>query len=218
MQRKRLPDGPGFKAAARDPTLEIDISNKKLTDKDLSVFIDDLLECIREDLAKVVEFHLQGNNLTVKSLPKLGEAVALNAGEMRELDISNNNISVSPDPKDKAMWCSFLHSFKNCYVLKKLDLGGNPLGPVGLENLACVYIKSDLHFLEDDANAIVEHKHEERPFIEDPVAVKAAPGKENERSTRGSRPGKSPNKGKKALRQTSGRYKPPEQQDGTDKR
>ncbi|KAE8409452.1 hypothetical protein BDV37DRAFT_77074 [Aspergillus pseudonomiae] len=205
--RKRLPDGPGFKAAARDPTLEIDISNKKLTDKDLSVFIDDLLECIREDLAKVVEFHLQGNNLTVKSLPKLGEAVALNAGEMRELDISNNNISVSPDPKDKAMWCSFLHSFKNCYVLKKLDLGGNPLGPVGLENLACVYIKSDLHFLEDDANAIVEHKHEERPFIEDPVAVKAAPGKENERSTRGSRPGKSPNKGKKALRQTSGQPK-----------
>ncbi|KAE8339217.1 hypothetical protein BDV24DRAFT_152951 [Aspergillus arachidicola] len=200
-QRKRLPDGPGFKAAARDPTLEIDIANKKLTDQDLSMFIDDLLECIREDLAKVIEFHIQGNSLTIKSLPKLGEAIALNAGEMRELDISNNNINISPSPEDKAMWCQFLNSFKNCYMLKKLDLGGNPLGPVGLEILARVYIKSDLHFLEDDANAIVEPKHEERSFIEDSTAVNVTAGKENERSTKGSRPGKSPNKGKKALRQ-----------------
>ncbi|KAB8222692.1 hypothetical protein BDV33DRAFT_229300 [Aspergillus novoparasiticus] len=199
-QRKRLPDGHGFKAAARDPTLEIDISNKKLTDQDLSMFIDDLLECIREDLAKVIEFHIQGNSLTIKSLPKLGEVIALNAGEMRELDISNNNINISPSPEDKAMWCQFLNSFKNCYMLKKLDLGGNPLGPVGLEILARVYIKSDLHFLEDDANAIVEPKHEERSFIEDSTAVNVTAGKENERSTKGSRPGKSPNKGK-ALRQ-----------------
>ncbi|RAQ48222.1 leucine rich repeat protein [Aspergillus flavus] len=205
--RKRLPDGPGFKAAARDPTLEIDIANKTLTDQDLSIFIDDLLECIREDLAKVVEFHIQGNSLTIKSLPKLGEAIALNAGEMRELDISNNNINISPSPEDKAMWCQFLNSFKNCYMLKKLDLGGNPLGPVGLEVLARVYIKSDLHFLEDDAYAIVEPKHEERSFNEDSTAVKVTAGKENERSTRGSRLGKSPNKGKKALRQNFGQFK-----------
>ncbi|KAE8417688.1 hypothetical protein BDV36DRAFT_283568 [Aspergillus pseudocaelatus] len=200
--RKRLPDGPGFKAAARDPTLEIDIANKNLTDKDLPMFIDDLLECIREELGKVIEFHIQGNSLTLKSLPKLGEAIALNAGELRELDISNNNINISPSPEDKAIWCQFLNSFKNCYMLKKLDLGGNPLGPVGLETLARVYIKSDLHFLEDDANAIVESKNGKRSFIEDPVAVKVTTGKENEYSTRGSRPGKSPNKGKKALRQS----------------
>ena len=181
--------------------MEIDIANKKLTDKDLSMFIDDLLECIREELAKVTEFHVQGNSLTLKSLPKLGEAIALNAGELRELDISNNNINISPNPEDKAMWCQFLNSFKNCYMLKKLDLGGNPLGPVGLEILARIYIKSDLHFLEDDAKAVVEPKNEERSFIEDPAAVRVTTGKENERSTKGSRPGKSPNKGKKALRQ-----------------
>ena len=181
--------------------MEIDIANKKLTDKDLSMFIDDLLECIREELAKVTEFHVQGNSLTLKSLPKLGEAIALNAGELRELDISNNNINISPNPEDKAMWCQFLNSFKNCYMLKKLDLGGNPLGPVGLEILARIYIKSDLHFLEDDAKAVVEPKNEERSFIEDPAAVRVTTGKENERSTKGSRPGKSPNKGKKPLRQ-----------------
>ncbi|KAE8379978.1 hypothetical protein BDV26DRAFT_303307 [Aspergillus bertholletiae] len=200
--RKRLPDGPGFKAAARDPTLEIDIANKNLTDKDVSIFIDDLLECIKEDLAKVTEFHIQGNSLTVKSLLKLGEVIALNAGELKELDISYNNISISPSPEGKAMWCKFLDSFKNCYVLKKLDLGSNPLGPVGLENLARVYIKSDLHFLEDDANVIIEPKNEGRPLIEDPAGVKATTDKESERSTRASRAGKSPSKGKKVLRQS----------------
>ncbi|KAE8355399.1 hypothetical protein BDV28DRAFT_155429 [Aspergillus coremiiformis] len=199
--RKRLPDGPGFKAAARDSTLEIDIANKKLTDKDLSLFIDDLLECIKGDLAKVTEFHLQGNSLTIKSLPKLGEIIALNAGELRELDISNNNINISPKSEDKIVWCGFLGSFKNCYMLKKFDLGGNPLGSVGMENLARVYIKSDLDFLESDAEAIVEPKHDGQPHIRD--IAKVTIGKANEWSTRGSRPAKSPSKGKKAIRQSA---------------
>ncbi|KAB8229778.1 uncharacterized protein BDW43DRAFT_321816 [Aspergillus alliaceus] len=205
--RKRLPDGHGFKAAARDPTLEIDISNKNLTDKDLSLFIDDLLECIRRDLAKVTEFHIQRNNLTIQSLPMLGEVIALNAGELRELDISNNNINVNPTSEDKEAWCKFLSSFRNCYMVKKLDLSGNPLGSVGMENLARVYIKSDLDFLEDDAEAIVEPKHDERSLIEDTTVTKVTTGKENEGSTRGSRPAKSPNKGKKTLRQSTGQPK-----------
>ncbi|KAL3455194.1 hypothetical protein BJX64DRAFT_295280 [Aspergillus heterothallicus] len=159
--RKRVPPGTGAKAAARDPTLEIDLTGKALTDDGFAQFIDDLLACIvyRSDehpigLAKVTEFHLQGNSLTVLSLVKLGEVVAHSAGDLRELDLSHNDIRVT-SVQEKAVWKAFLECFKNCYVLTKLDLSNNPIGPVGLEIFACVYVKSDIDFLEADAAAIV---------------------------------------------------------------
>jgi Leucine-rich repeat (LRR) protein len=137
------------------------LTGKCLTDEGFAQFIDDLIECIwyRDEahpagLAKVTEVHLQGNNLTIYSLPKLGEVIAKSPGDLRELDLSNNNIRVVT-AEEKAIWKSFLCCFKNCYVLMKLDLSGNPLGVAGLEILASVYIKSDLEYLEADADAIV---------------------------------------------------------------
>ncbi|KAL3475465.1 hypothetical protein BJX99DRAFT_247525 [Aspergillus californicus] len=195
--KKRFPPGIGSKAAARDPSLEIDLEGKCLTDEGFAQFIDDLLKCIhhRDDehpvgLAKITEFHLRGNNLTVHSLAKLGEVIANSSGDIRELDLSQNKISVVT-VEEKVTWQRFLESFQNCYMLKKLDLSGNPLGVAGLEILARVYIKSDLEFVEGDAGAAIE----EVPELAEAVGSLQITGKENE-SPRAVRAKKSPNKGK----------------------
>ncbi|KAL4908345.1 hypothetical protein BDW74DRAFT_175034 [Aspergillus multicolor] len=213
--KKRIPPGLCSKAAARDPTLEIDLTGKCLTDEGFSQFIDDLIECVRYrgeahpvGLAKVTEFHLQGNNLSVFSLAKLGEVIANNPGDLRELDLSNNDIRVVT-AEEKAVWKSFLCSFKNCYVLMKLDISGNPLGVAGLEILANVYIKSDLEYLEADADAIVRENlglsHDEDSALAEEAGVlkiSDSSSKENSDPRSGTgRSKKSPNKGGKPGKQ-----------------
>ncbi|KAE8148249.1 hypothetical protein BDV25DRAFT_141964 [Aspergillus avenaceus] len=212
--KKRMTPGPGSRAASRDPFLEIDVADKNLTDQDFAQFIDDLLQCIKYrdnehtgGLAKVTELHIEGNKLTIESLPKLGEMVELSAGDLKDLDLSNNNIEVGDNKRDKEIWLKFLDSFKNCYMLKRLGLGNNPLGPVGMETLARVYLKSDVDFLEEDAEAVIESVSFPQALAEQSESLKVPTGKENEQSTRGIRQKKSPNKGK-AIRQTSGHSTP----------
>ncbi|KAL4892693.1 hypothetical protein BDV59DRAFT_202440 [Aspergillus ambiguus] len=185
--KKRIPPGIGSKAAARDPHVEIDVAGKDLTDEGFELFIDDLFACIKyrddahtDGLARVTELHLQKNQLTVQSLAKLGEVVSLSAGDLREIDLSQNNIRIHTS-KEKDIWRDFLDSFKDCYVLKKLDLGGNPLGSAGAEILARVYIKSDLDFLENDADAIIGSKADEEAVVVERVSsLKISSGQENE--------------------------------------
>ena len=163
-----------------------------------------MIECIKyrdeehvAGLARVVEFHVSGNELTVQSLPKLGEVVALSKGDLHELDVSNNSIKVET-PEQKQMWFDFLSSFKDCYMLKKLDLGANPLGHAGMEILAQVYIKSELDFLEAEAEDILENAASEIEVLAKNMAgLKMKPAKENE-SSKVSGQKKSPNKGKNA--------------------
>lgn len=173
VQKKRMAPGSGSKAAARDPTLEIDLTGKGLTDDGFAEFIDDLISCINcrdaehpLGLAKVTELHLQSNKLTVQSLLKLGDVIASSGGDLRELDLSRNDIRIVTE-EEKTIWKLFLGSFKNCYMLKKLDLAGNPIGTAGLEILARGYIKSDLDFLEADAEAIVSQDHGFSTDVED---------------------------------------------------
>jgi Leucine-rich repeat (LRR) protein len=158
-------------------------------------------------LAKATELHLQGNKLTVQSLPKLGDVIASSAGDLRELDISRNDIRIVTE-EEKAIWKSFLSSFKNCYMLKKLDLAGNPIGTLGLEILARSYIKSDLDFLEADAEAIVRQNHTFSTDVSDgegaALAEEAAVLKINVKATsdcKGARVKKSPSKVGRAARQ-----------------
>lgn len=187
-QKKRITPGASAKAAARDPALELDVSGKRLTDEGFDQFIDDLIKCIKfrdkehpEGAARLTDFILQGNELSAKSLLKLAEVVALSAGDLRELDISHNNIQVQ-SPQDKAAWQAFLVSFRHCYMLKKLDLGNNRLGIAGIEILARVYIQSELDFVEGDVGAILGAKQEEEEpsLTEDMVSMSIKPGKENE--------------------------------------
>jgi hypothetical protein len=92
---------------------------------------------------------LQNNALTTRSLKKLSRVIALSAGDLRELDLSGNEIRVVT-PEQGLGWQQFLDSFRHCYMLKKLDFSHNPLGPRGIEILARVYMRSELDFVEVD--------------------------------------------------------------------
>ncbi|PYH46887.1 uncharacterized protein BP01DRAFT_337405 [Aspergillus saccharolyticus JOP 1030-1] len=195
--KKRFPPGTGSKSAARDPFVEIDVTGKALTDEGLAQFIGDLVECLvfRDQehpigLARVTELHLSGNLLTVQSLPMLAEVVNLSAGDLRELDLSNNDIQIVT-PDDVRKWVAFLMSFQKCFVLRKLDLGGNALGRAGIEHLARIYMKSDLDFLESDAYEVIGWDGDEAEHLSGPDStveamgrLKLANAKENEGAPR----------------------------------
>ncbi|KAL3265028.1 hypothetical protein ABHI18_000152 [Aspergillus niger] len=203
--KKRFPPEDGNKstsheAALRDPVLEIDVTGKELTDEGFKQFIDVLIECIKykhaghsKSIALVTELHLQGNQLTVESLAKLAEVVTLSEGDLRELDLSKNQLRIET-AQDVEKWEAFLKAFKHCCLLKKLDLSGNPLGCLGLEHFARVYLKSDLDWLPSDAKDIYGSDiEEESGLVEDTARMKLS-DKENEPK----RSKRSPSKGKKA--------------------
>ena len=93
------------------------------------------------------ELHLKGNCLTVNALVELAKVIHLSSRDLKELDISNNEISIRTI-SDAHKWKFFLHSFAQCCVLKKIDFSGNALGTRGIEVLARVYIRSELDFVE----------------------------------------------------------------------
>lgn len=96
---------------------------------------------------KLQELHLKGNRLTVGALVQLAKVIHLSSRDLKELDISNNEISIVT-ASDTHKWRYFLHSFGQCCVLKKIDFSGNALGPLGVELLARFYIRSELDFVE----------------------------------------------------------------------
>lgn len=103
---------------------------------------------------KVTELRLRGNKLTVRALEKLTEVVRLSAADLRELDLSQNDIRVET-AEDKSVWSAFLKAFQNCFLVRKLDLSGNVIGPVGVEVLARAYAQSELDFVEEDAEDVI---------------------------------------------------------------
>ena len=149
LQRKRIP--PGSSARSKS-LLEIDLTGKDLTDDGFDQVVNSILECINyrdeenpEGAARIAALHIANNQLTVRSLEKLGRVVALSAGDLRELDISRNRIDPTTPEHTDALQI-FFESFRGCYLLKKLDLGYNQLGPVGLEILARVYMQSPVDY------------------------------------------------------------------------
>lgn len=75
---------------------------------------------------------------------------------MHELDISGNKIAIAT-AEDASIWQQFLEAFKGCYVVKKFDLGQNPLGTRGIEILVRVYAQSELdYFVESHENPCLE--------------------------------------------------------------
>lgn len=133
------------------------MSNRRLQDAGFDEVINTLLQCLQncdghhaEDIVHLVKIKLRGNDLTTKSLPKLAQAISLSAGYLEDLDLSDNQIKVSSED-EKEDWRQFLASFKNCFMLKQLNLGGNPLGTLGIEILAKAYIESPLYLGASDA-------------------------------------------------------------------
>ncbi|PKY00801.1 leucine rich repeat protein [Aspergillus campestris IBT 28561] len=160
--KKRIPSRPGSRStAARDPHLEIDATGRDLEDAGLAEFIGDLIRCIEykeeghaDGVVKVTELRLRGNKLTVRALENLTEVVKLSAADLRELDLSQNDIRVE-SAEDKRVWGKFLEAFQNCFLVRKLDLSGNEIGPVGVEVLARAYVQSELDFVEEDAEDVI---------------------------------------------------------------
>lgn len=145
--------------------------------------------------AKITELHLSGNQLTVQSLEKLGEVIALSAGDMREFDLSRNRIEVCDD-EQKERWFGFLVKFDGCYVLKKIDLGHNNLGIKGVEMLARAYLRSELDFVEGEVeDSGTNGEEEDGATVVDGVALRVNGHKENDNPGR-SRSKRSPGKGK----------------------
>ena len=143
MQLKRIPPAAGHKAALRDPCVELDVSGKILTDNGINEVAQALITTIEFEgehgkVMRLEELCLKNNQLTVSSLMPLAEVIALAACDLRDLDLSDNLINIKTT-EDAEAWELFLKSFSKCCVLRRIDLGGNALGPKAFEVLARVY-------------------------------------------------------------------------------
>ena len=127
----------------RDPVLEIDISGKELTDKGFHEVASVLIKAVSYEgnggkNTRVEELCLRGNKLTVDSLRPLAFVILNCDQDLRDLDLSDNNITINTD-EEARQWEDFLRSFEGCCVLRRLDLSGNPLGPRAFEIFTRVY-------------------------------------------------------------------------------
>ena len=147
IQLKRIPPGSGWKAAVRDPIIELDVSGKALMDDGFLELASALAISIeyQGEQGKVVsldELCLKDNKITAKCLRTLGRIVRLAADDLRDLDLSNNLIAITTDD-EAAGWEAFLESFSGCCMLRRIDFSGNALGPRAFEILARVYARED---------------------------------------------------------------------------
>lgn len=95
-------------------------------------------------VVRLEELCLKNNRLDAKSLIDLGLVIRLAAHDLRDLDLSSNSISVITD-EDTAAMEYFLQSFAECYVLRRVDFSGNPLGTRAYEILTKVYGNEEPH-------------------------------------------------------------------------
>ena len=167
---KRIPPALCSKAALRDPVVEIDLRSKQLTDAGLIEVTTALAKSTQHTSpqGKVVlleELCLKDNGLTVASLSGLTSCMHLICDDLRDLDLSENSISVN-DPDDVLLWEAFLQSLSQCSVLRRLDLSGNELGTKAFEVLARLYaqegpldlvLSKELEDLERDSFTDREH-------------------------------------------------------------
>ena len=131
----------------RDPIVEIDLKSKQLTDAGFIELSEGLIKSLHQNVPQgnivlLEELCLKANQLTVASLESLTPIIELVANDLRDLDLSDNLISVN-DPDDVIPWEAFLTSLSHCCVLRRLDLSGNGLGTKAFEVLARVYAREE---------------------------------------------------------------------------
>ena len=93
-------------------------------------------------VVKLEELCFKGNQLTAQSLLALSQVVKLAANELRDLDLSDNLISIKTS-EEAAAWEILLIAFSGCCVIRRIDFSGNPMGPRAFEVLARVYGKEE---------------------------------------------------------------------------
>lgn len=147
LQLKRIPPSITSKAAIRDPVIDLDTSGRALTSEGLFEIASALVKSIEyEDgngkIARLEELCLRDNQIDTRSLPHLARIISIAAHDLRDLDLSENLITITTDD-EVAAWEDFLESFSDCYVLRRIDLSGNALGSRAFEVLTRVYGKED---------------------------------------------------------------------------
>lgn len=146
MQLKRIPPNIGSKAAFRDPVVELDVSGRALTSEGLCEVASALITSIDYEadengrIVRLEELCLRESQLNTQSLLYLAQIISMVAEDLRDLDLSENFITITTD-EHVAAWEVFLSSFSKCCVLRRIDLSGNALGPRAFEVLARVYAK-----------------------------------------------------------------------------
>lgn len=143
LQLKRIPPSIGSKAAIRDPIVELDVSGRRLTSEGLLEFAPALLKSMEHNnengkIVRLEELCLSECQIDSRSLLHLARIISLAAYDLRDLDLSENKITVTTH-EEVAAWGAFLNAFSNCCVLRRIDLSGNLLGPRAFEVLARVY-------------------------------------------------------------------------------
>lgn len=87
---------------------------------------------------RLEELCLRESQIDSRSLLHLARIISLAAYDLRDLDLSENQITVTTH-EEVAAWEAFLNALSNCCVLRRIDLSGNLLGPRAFEVLARVY-------------------------------------------------------------------------------
>lgn len=137
--------------------VELDISGKALTPEGFSEIGPALLnsikyECEQGKVVRLEELNLSDSKLDARCLRMLGQIVGSASDNLRDLDVSKNNITITTDT-EAAAWEFFLSSFSNCCRVRKIDLGGNNLGHRAFEILTRVYSREsnvDIALLSGD--------------------------------------------------------------------
>ncbi|KAI9838347.1 MAG: hypothetical protein M1819_005615 [Sarea resinae] len=178
---KRIPPGSTYHAAVRHPYLELNADGRKLTDEGVNELAAGLQQALTfpesQKFVILEELHLAENSMTVFALDGLADVVRLAALDLKDLDLSGNDIKIETN-KEAEIWETFLRSFRDSRVLRRLDLGNNPLGPRAFEILARVYAKEEsvaVSVFEDlrlevetaklETNSIVSSQPKESPVV-----------------------------------------------------
>ncbi|TKA58231.1 hypothetical protein B0A49_10584, partial [Cryomyces minteri] len=127
--------------AKTDPTVELLLNGRELTDAGVEKIAAGLLHPEVRQWRRLEVVNLSGNAITTNALAMLAPVIADARFELRDLDLSKNDIKVTTD--DEAQdWEVFLRSFEDCRTLRCLDLSDNPLGGSrAFEILARVYLR-----------------------------------------------------------------------------
>ncbi|TKA37466.1 hypothetical protein B0A49_13573, partial [Cryomyces minteri] len=113
--------------AKTDPTVELLLNGRELTDAGMEKIAAGLLHPEVRQWRRLEVVNLSGNAITTNALAMLAPVVADARFELRDLDLSKNDIRVTTD-EEAQDWELFLRSFEDCRTLRCLDLSDNPLG------------------------------------------------------------------------------------------
>lgn len=118
-----------------------------MTDEGFAEVASALIESLKYDgdqgrVVRLEELCLTNNLLSATSLQALSPIIRLAANDLRDLDLSENNITINTEA-EVAIWEDFLTSFRDCCVLRRVDFSQNALGPRAFEVMTRVYAKQE---------------------------------------------------------------------------